>query len=211
MGPMVSSDGPAAARPARSPGRVSSSPRRFRNTPRALGLARRCRSPARYRPAGFATATADPLEDPPAIKDGSSGFTGVPNHGFVPNGNIASSCGFVFPTIPASAARAPARRGRVSHSRRGRPGDSAAPGGRRYTGDVDEILDRQPRTGAGGVQGGDERCHVGLRRCCRGSRQLDGFAVVLSGQPAWLASPTRMPRLFFRCPHRSGRIRFSHP
>jgi len=33
----------------------------------------------------------------------------VPNHGLVPSGNIASSCRLVFPTIRASAARAPAR------------------------------------------------------------------------------------------------------
>ena len=55
------------------------------------------------------TATAEPLEDPPGIRAGSSGLTGVPNHRLVPSGSIASSCRFVLPTIRAPAARAPAR------------------------------------------------------------------------------------------------------
>ena len=33
-----------------------------------------------------ATATADPLEEPPGMSPGSSGLTGVPNHGLVPSG-----------------------------------------------------------------------------------------------------------------------------
>src|SRR5579864_5353177 len=56
-----------------------------------------------------ATATAEPLEDPPGIRAGSSGLIGVPNHWLVPSGSIASSCRFVLPTIRAPAARAPAR------------------------------------------------------------------------------------------------------
>ena len=55
-----------------------------------------------------ATATADPLEEPPGISPGSSGLTGVPNHGLVPSGSIASSSRFAFPTNRASAARQPA-------------------------------------------------------------------------------------------------------
>jgi acyl-CoA synthetase (AMP-forming)/AMP-acid ligase II len=54
-----------------------------------------------------ATATAEPLDDPPGIRVGSSGLTGEPNHGFVPNGNIASSWRLAFPTIRASADRKP--------------------------------------------------------------------------------------------------------
>src|SRR5439155_24948147 len=38
-----------------------------------------------------ATATADPLEEPPGMSAGSNGFTGVPNQGLVPNGSMASS------------------------------------------------------------------------------------------------------------------------
>src|SRR2546421_13019521 len=49
-----------------------------------------------------ATATADPLDDPPGIRVGSSGLTGVPNQGFVPIGSMASSCRLVLPTIRAS-------------------------------------------------------------------------------------------------------------
>src|SRR5436305_7114861 len=56
-----------------------------------------------------ATAAAEPLDDPPGIKAGSSGLAGVPNHGLVPSGSMASSCRFVLPTIRAPAARAPAR------------------------------------------------------------------------------------------------------
>src|SRR3954454_18969428 len=57
----------------------------------------------------FATATADPLDDPPGTRSGSSGFTGVPNHGLVPIGSMASSCRLALPTRRAPAARAPAR------------------------------------------------------------------------------------------------------
>src|SRR5690242_17269698 len=56
-----------------------------------------------------ATAVAEPLDDPPGMRAGSSGLTGVPNHWLVPSGSIASSCRFVLPTIRAPAARAPAR------------------------------------------------------------------------------------------------------
>src|SRR3954471_19994778 len=58
-----------------------------------------------------ATATADPLLDPPGIRAGSSGFTGLPNHGLVPIGIVASSCRLVLPTMRAPAALAPARHG----------------------------------------------------------------------------------------------------
>lgn len=57
----------------------------------------------------LATATADPLEDPPGMSARSSGLAGVPNQGFVPIGSMASSWRFVLPTRRASAARAPAR------------------------------------------------------------------------------------------------------
>ena len=114
VGPTVSSDGPAAARPARSPGRVSSSTRRFRNTPRALGLARRCRSPARYRPARSRPPTADPLEDPPGIKQGSSGFTGCRTTGLSPTATSPARAGSSFR--------------RSAHPRRGRrPGRPRQP------------------------------------------------------------------------------------
>jgi hypothetical protein len=56
-----------------------------------------------------ATATADPLEEPPGMRSASSGLTGVPNQGFVPIGSIASSCMFALPTRRAPAAREPAR------------------------------------------------------------------------------------------------------
>ena len=56
-----------------------------------------------------ATATALPLDEPPGTRVGSSGFTGVPNHGFTPVPPNASSCRFVLPTMRAPAARAPAR------------------------------------------------------------------------------------------------------
>src|SRR5438270_7590109 len=60
-----------------------------------------------------ATATADPLEEPPGTSRGSSGLTGVPYHGLIPDTPKASSCRLVLPTITAapafSAARMPAR------------------------------------------------------------------------------------------------------
>ena len=56
-----------------------------------------------------ATAVAEPLEDPPGMSPGSSGFTGVPNHGLEPIGSMASSWRFVLPTNRAPAARRPAR------------------------------------------------------------------------------------------------------
>ena len=46
-----------------------------------------------------ATATADPLEEPPGTSEASSGFTGVPNQGLIPVTPSASSCRFVRPAI----------------------------------------------------------------------------------------------------------------
>src|SRR5580693_6866205 len=56
-----------------------------------------------------ATATADPLEDPPGASEASSGFTGVPNQGLIPVTPSASSCRLVRPTTCPPAARSPAR------------------------------------------------------------------------------------------------------
>src|SRR5438067_10402621 len=56
-----------------------------------------------------ATATADPLEDPPGTKVGSKGFVGLPNHWLRPVVPNASSWRLALPTIRAPAARAPAR------------------------------------------------------------------------------------------------------
>ncbi len=56
-----------------------------------------------------ATATADPLDDPPGMTAGSSGLRGVPYQRFTPLPPIASSTRFVLPTMRAPAARAPAR------------------------------------------------------------------------------------------------------
>src|SRR6204780_693500 len=55
-----------------------------------------------------ATATADPLYDPPGSSAGSSGLTGVPYHWLTPEAPNASSCMLALPTMAASAARAPA-------------------------------------------------------------------------------------------------------
>ena len=57
----------------------------------------------------MATATADPLDEPPGTRPGSTGFTGVPYHGLIPVTPRASSCRLVRPTMRAPAARAPAR------------------------------------------------------------------------------------------------------
>ena len=56
-----------------------------------------------------ATATADPLDDPPGSRRGSAGFTGVPDHGLTPLADQHSSARLVLPTI-----RAPARRAAVT-------------------------------------------------------------------------------------------------
>src|SRR5579864_8203040 len=56
-----------------------------------------------------ATATADPLDDPPGMSALSSGFAGVPNHGLTPNGRTASSWRLLLPMRRAPAARNPAR------------------------------------------------------------------------------------------------------
>src|SRR5580693_1908372 len=55
-----------------------------------------------------ATATADPLDDPPGSRAGSSGLTGVPNHWLTPEAPNASSCRLALPTMAAPDARAPA-------------------------------------------------------------------------------------------------------
>src|SRR5205085_8213185 len=46
---------------------------------------------------------------PPGTRAGSRGLTGLPNHGFVPIGNIANSCRLALPTMRAPAARKPRR------------------------------------------------------------------------------------------------------
>ena len=143
IGPTVSSVGRPVARRRVTRGRSSSSAPRPRSTRPGCAPSRRCRCRARTSASSFATATAEPLDEPPGIRLGSSGFTGVPNHGFTPSAPKASSTRLVFPTIRASAARA--RRGR---RRRPRPAAAAgqvlAAGGGRHAGHVDEVLDREP-------------------------------------------------------------------
>src|SRR6266516_7694751 len=58
-----------------------------------------------------ATATAEPLDEPPGSRRGSSGFTGVPSHGFTPLADQHSSVRLVLPTIRAPARRAAATTG----------------------------------------------------------------------------------------------------
>src|ERR1700761_4187118 len=58
-----------------------------------------------------ATATAEPLDDPPGSRPGSSGFTGVPDHAFTPLADQHSSVTLVLPTIRAPARRAAATTG----------------------------------------------------------------------------------------------------
>jgi hypothetical protein len=53
-----------------------------------------------------ATATADPLEEPPGSRRGSTGFTGVPAHEFTPLADQHSSVSAVLPTILAPESRA---------------------------------------------------------------------------------------------------------
>src|ERR1700691_1659592 len=60
-----------------------------------------------------ATAVPEPLDEPPGIRSGSSGLTGVPNAALIPVIPYASSCRLVLPTNrarpPSIAARNPAR------------------------------------------------------------------------------------------------------
>src|SRR6516164_3844641 len=56
----------------------------------------------------IATATAEPLEDPPGSRRGSFGFTGVPAQWFTPFGDQPSSVRLVLPTMRAPASRADA-------------------------------------------------------------------------------------------------------
>src|SRR6266567_6225721 len=58
-----------------------------------------------------ATATAEPLDDPPGSRPGSSGLAGVPDHGFTPLADQHSSVRLVLPTIRAPARRAAATTG----------------------------------------------------------------------------------------------------
>jgi len=46
-----------------------------------------------------ATATADPLDDPPGMRAGQRGLTGVPQRGLTPVTPNANSCMFALPTI----------------------------------------------------------------------------------------------------------------
>src|SRR5580693_8029408 len=55
-----------------------------------------------------ATATAEPLDEPPGRRRGSSGFGGVPDHAFVPAADQHSSARLVLPTILVPERRAAA-------------------------------------------------------------------------------------------------------
>ena len=55
-----------------------------------------------------ATATAEPLDDPPGTRSGSTGFTGPPDHEFTPLADQHSSSRLVLPTILAPDRRAAA-------------------------------------------------------------------------------------------------------
>src|SRR5260221_647806 len=59
----------------------------------------------------LATATAPPDDEPPGIRAGSQGFTGVPCHGFTPVGWMPNSCMLVLAKITAPAARSRCTRG----------------------------------------------------------------------------------------------------
>ena len=113
MGPMVSRDGARGSTPS-----SATRPRvvlRPATPQHAAGI--RIEPPVSLPNATSAwpepTATAEPLEEPPGTNAGSSGFTGVPNHGLIPVTPKASSCRLVLPTTvrapEASAARVPAK------------------------------------------------------------------------------------------------------
>ena len=59
----------------------------------------------------LATATAEPLDEPPGInfRNLLNGFFGVPKYSFRPEGATANSLRFVFPTIRTFRSRAIAR------------------------------------------------------------------------------------------------------
>src|SRR3954470_19486869 len=72
-----------------------------------------------------ATATALPLEEPPGVRVGSSGFLAGPKAEFSPDEPIANSSMFVLPTSNASAAR---KRATAVASYGGRQPAAALPG-----------------------------------------------------------------------------------
>ena len=55
-----------------------------------------------------ATATAEPLDEPPGTRRGSAGFTGVPDQALVPTADQHSSARLVLPRICAPDRRAAA-------------------------------------------------------------------------------------------------------
>src|SRR5258708_38283450 len=57
----------------------------------------------------LATATALPLDEPPGMRSGAAGLTGVPNTALSPAGLTHNSVSVVLPTMNAPAARTPAR------------------------------------------------------------------------------------------------------
>src|SRR5215207_4878805 len=74
-----------------------------------------------------ATATAEPLDDPPGIRAGSSGLTGVPKCGLIPVPPKASSCRLVFPITRAPAVRAVATQAASAAAGLARSATSAEP------------------------------------------------------------------------------------
>ena len=106
-------------------------------------------------------AARRPARDPA----GSSGLTGVPNHGFTPSAPNASSTRLVLPTMRASAARAPARQAASAAAGSAVGREELAARGRGDAGDVDEVLDRQSRP-----DGPDQPGSMGVMKVAMGAR-----------------------------------------
>src|SRR5579859_7861168 len=74
-----------------------------------------------------ATATAEPLDEPPGRRCGSAGLTGVPDQALVPPADQHSSVRLVLPTICAPDRRAAATTAASCPAERARPaGQDAA-------------------------------------------------------------------------------------
>ena len=109
-----------------------------------------------------ATATAEPLDEPPGSRRGSSGFTGVPDQAFVPAADQHSSDRLVLPTILAPDRRAAATTAASRCGRAGALGDFRAAERGGQPRDVDAVLDRQPHARAGRVQPHDPGRTAGI-------------------------------------------------
>ena len=163
IGPTVSRLGASGHTPSAGSGPRWSSARRSRSRRPGCGSSRRCPSRSATSASPLATATAEPLDEPPGTRAGSSGLTGVPNAGVDPADPVGQfvQIGLADETRLAAGhgGAQPGQAGRRRWPRAARARDRPAARRGGQPGHVDEVLDRDPQAGSAAVLRADPHRH----------------------------------------------------